>query len=116
MQLKEQKRREQAIQKAVLHYLATMGVAACRQNTGAVSPGSRFVRFRVPGISDIIGILPAGKFLTIKVKAEKGQLTQRQNIFIGEVMKNNGVASAARSVDDVISGVEKYLSMRRILH
>lgn len=116
MQLKEQKRREQDIQKAVLHYLAAMWVAAWRQNTGAVFTGSRFVRFRVPGISDIIGILPDGKFLAVKVKAEKGQFTQRQNILIGEVMKNTGVVITAQSVNDVINGVEKYLSMRRISH
>ncbi|MCX5811302.1 MAG: VRR-NUC domain-containing protein [Proteobacteria bacterium] len=116
MQLKEQKRREQDLQKAILHYLAAMGFAAWRQNNCAASTGSRLVRFGVPGTSDIIGILPAGKFLAVKVKAEKGQLTQRQNIFIGEVMKNNGVAIAVQSVDDVVSGVEKYLSMRRISH
>lgn len=107
MQLKEQKRRAQDIQKAVLHYHAAMWVAAWRQNAGVASTGSRLVRFRISEISDIIGILPAGKFLAVKVKAEKGQLTQRQNIFIGEVMKNNGVAITAQSVDDVVSGVEK---------
>lgn len=54
---------EQSIVNACLQLLAHRGVFAWRVNQGAVKTEGRFVRFnRVVGISDIVGVLPAGTF------------------------------------------------------
>ena len=54
---------EQGIVNACLKLLALRGAFAWRVNQGAVKTDGRFIRFsRVEGCSDVIGVLPAGKF------------------------------------------------------
>ena len=97
---------EKDLQKEILSYLCSSGIFAWRQNTGAVLYKKRFVRFGLPGISDIIGIMPDGRFLAIEVKSEKGKLTVYQEGFLEAVRKNGGIAIIARSLFDVISLVK----------
>ena len=56
------------------------------------------------GVSDIIGIHKR-KFFAIEVKTEKGKLNLHQEVFLGLVNKNGGIAIVARSVDDVFEGL-----------
>lgn len=56
----------------------------------------------VNGVSDIIGLLPGGRFLAIEVKTDRGKATPRQDKFIRDVNEEGGLAFIARSVDDVI--------------
>jgi len=107
-------RKETDIQAAILSCLRAMGIFAWRQNTGAVSEGKRFVRFAFPGISDILGVLPGGKFLAIEVKSDRGKLTPRQKAFLQHVADNQGVAIVARCVDDVIKEVNNYRDTARV--
>jgi len=94
---------EGAVLRAVLDYLAIRHITAWRINTGAAQTESgRFIRFGVPGMSDIIGILPGGRFLAIEVKSAKGAATEAQLIFLAEIAKAGGLAFVARSVEDVI--------------
>ena len=54
---------EQSIVNACLQLLALRGAFAWRVNQGAMKVGRRFVRFNhAEGISDIVGVLPAGTF------------------------------------------------------
>lgn len=92
--------------RAILKYLHVRGILAWRQNTGAVSfqdrGRSRFVRFGLPGISDIIGVLPDGRFLAIEVKLLANKKpTHKQQDFIDSINGSNGVAFVATSIDDV---------------
>lgn len=65
--------REDVVLHQCLEYLKMKGIYCWRQNSGAVRIGKRFVRFTsINGVSDIIGILPDGRFLAIECKREQG--------------------------------------------
>lgn len=61
--------RENAVCKACLEILHIRGVPAYRMNSGAYKAGERFIRFGAPGLPDIIGVLPDGRFLGVECKA-----------------------------------------------
>lgn len=101
---------ESAILRACLEYLDAVRVFAWRNSTGAVKygqgPAARFVRFGKIGASDIIGALPDGRFLAVECKTARGRLSPEQIAFLGQVKRAGGVAIVARSVDDLIIGLE----------
>ena len=96
---------EAQTQRQILDWLKLNGIFAWRNNTGAMAgshKGKRwFVRFGCPGMSDILGIYKAGKFLAIEVKRSDGRLTQDQQCFLESVKANGGIAIVARSLKDV---------------
>jgi hypothetical protein len=53
------------------------------------------------GVSDILGVLPGGRFLAIEVKAPNGKLTDHQKQFLEEVLSNGGFGLIARSPEEV---------------
>ena len=101
MKLKE---KESEIQRAILEYLAYNKIMAWRNNVGTMAGEYKgrkwFVRFGLPGISDIIGIYK-GRFLAIEVKSAKGIVSLVQQAFIDSINKNGGLAFVAKSLDDV---------------
>lgn len=93
---------ETDIQRAILEFLQYKGIFCWRNNSGALQDkNGRLVRFGKVGSSDIMGILPDGKFLAIEVKGPKGKLSDHQKEFLDGISKNNGVAIVARSVEEV---------------
>ena len=54
-----------------------------------------------PGVPDIVGILPGGRFLGIEVKTAKGKLSDKQAYFKEMIEKNGGLYILARSIEDV---------------
>ena len=54
------------------------------------------------GASDILGILPGGRFLAIEVKANYNNPTEEQQLFIDDINKKGGLAFVAKSRQDVI--------------
>ena len=104
--------RETELVKAILDYLVLRGVFAWRQNQGGVTREykgrKRFVRFaRVDGISDIIGILPDGRFLALEAKVGNNKVTVSQSGFLGRIQDSGGVARVVRSVQDVIDVLQE---------
>lgn len=123
------KPREQDTVKAIVDYLQMRGCLAWRMNTGAFKAEhagkTRFHRFGVRGMSDIIGIAPwkawrcddkrcikelggehphfttEGRFLAIEVKSATGKPTPEQVAFLSAVVKAGGIAFIARTLDDV---------------
>jgi hypothetical protein len=67
---------------------------------------SQPVRFGKRGQSDIIGYLPDGRFLAVETKASDGKPTPEQEAFLEAVRMAGGVAILARSLDDLIAGLE----------
>ena len=57
--------------------------------------------FRIKGVSDLIGILPDGKFLAIEVKTPTGRVSVEQTAFIQKINSSGGLAFIARSLEDV---------------
>jgi Holliday junction resolvase len=99
--------REKDLQREILSFLRKRGIFAWRQNAGAAVGDGRFVRFSIPGISDIIGILPDGRFLAVEVKLAGRKLSKNQEIFLSAIRANGGVAIVARSLIDVIEGLRE---------
>jgi len=99
---------ESAIVRQCLDYLALCRIPAWRNNTGAMRSEykgkSRFVRFSVPGCSDILGILPPlGRLLAVECKRPGGKVSPAQQAFLGLVERAGGLAVVAYSLDDLAS-------------
>ena len=106
---------EKDVVKVILQYLEAKKIFAWRNNTGAIVAGvgtnKRFFKFGLKGSSDIIGILPDGRFLGIECKAGKNKLSPAQDYFLKRIDQNGGCAIVAYSVDDVIqSALNKWKS------
>ena len=102
---------ESAIQAACLQWLAYHGVKlAWRQNTGGARKTYRtkagvdreyHIRFAVKGCSDILGILPGGRFLAVEVKRADGKASADQADFLRRVNEAGGLGIVVRSVDEL---------------
>ena len=101
---------ESAIVRACLDYLAARQILAWRNNTTGVFDPSR-KRFRefnsLRGVSDILGVLPGGRLLSVECKAERGKLTFEQRWFLERVHQLGAVGIVARSVADLEEGLRK---------
>jgi len=60
---------------------------------------------RIRGISDILGILPDGRFLAVEVKTKKGRVSPEQQVFLDRINALHGVGFVARSIEDVEKGL-----------
>ena len=84
---------EKIIQANIVAWLRSNGISCDVITLNAYNSG---------GISDIVGCLPDGKFLSIEVKRPKvGKLTKLQEKWIEEKLKSNAVSIVAHSVDEV---------------
>ena len=97
---------ETQLVRSILDGLKFRRIFAWRANSGAVTAEykgkKRFIRFAgIEGLSDIIGILPDGRFLAIECKVGKNKATELQLQFLSAVNQSGGVAFIARSWDDV---------------
>ena len=92
---------ENAVQRACLEYLRLRGVFCWRSNNNATFDRTRGV-FRafsgMPGVPDIIGILPGGRFLGIECKAKKGKQSDSQMEFEAQCKRLGGVYLLVRDV------------------
>jgi len=96
---------ENDLKKAILSYLQFHEIPAWRINSGAIKIQNRYIRFSVPGIADIIGVLPDGRFLAVETKSAGNRLTPAQKDFLDTITRNNGVAIVAYSINDIF-GIE----------
>jgi len=93
---------ESRIKIDVLRYLERRGFFAWNNPTGCVRIApDRFIRFGKVGSSDIIGVLPDGRFLAVETKTQKGRLTPEQAAFLEKVRGLGGVAILARSFQEL---------------
>lgn len=106
--------RENLLKNQIMQYLRLKRIFAWRQNTGAFimqdKGRKRFIRCGIAGLSDIIGILPGGKFLAIELKVPGGRLTKAQKNFLEMIRKNNGIAIVAFCLDDVMEVIEREIN------
>ncbi|GAB6391364.1 MAG: VRR-NUC domain-containing protein [Treponematales bacterium] len=78
-----------------------------RNSTGVLRAGhNRWVSFGLKGSSDIIGVLPGGRFLACEVKAPRGgRLSDEQHQFLAAVRGLGGLALCVHScaeLDEVL--------------
>ncbi|MDR0731206.1 MAG: VRR-NUC domain-containing protein, partial [Treponema sp.] len=53
------------------------------------------------GSSDILGLLPGGRFLAVECKAPDGRLSPEQRQFLADIKAQGGLAIVARSCRDI---------------
>jgi hypothetical protein len=102
---------ESAVLRACLSYLSIKGIEHWRTNTGmAMLPGRggklQPVRFGKKGVPDICGYLPDGRAMFVEAKASDGKLSPEQSLFLDRARKAGCVCIVARSLDDLIAGLE----------
>ncbi len=102
---------ETDIQLLILDWLNRNRIFCWRNNTmGVYDPKTGTYRkgskFSLTGVSDILGILPNGRFLAIEVKSKTGKVSNEQHAFINKINKTNGLAFVARSLDEVIENLK----------
>ncbi len=99
--------READVLRDCLLWLKWHGVYCWRQNQGAISGEHngkrRFLRFTsLPGISDILGILPpSGRLLAVECKRPGNKPTPEQAAFLDIVRQSGGVAICVHSVEEL---------------
>lgn len=97
---------EKDIETAILNRLFELGIFAWKNHTtgtyDAKSGGfRRNSTYAIKGVSDILGVLPNGRFMAIEVKSMTGRVSLSQKKFLGRVEKLGGIGFVARSVKDV---------------
>lgn len=95
--------KEADYQTAIQDYLQYKGIFAWKNHSTGIynKKGGGWIPLGLTGVSDILGILPDGRFLAIEVKKPGGKLTQNQIDFLDIINKNGGVAFMAITIDDV---------------
>jgi hypothetical protein len=109
--------REQDLVRPALELLALRGAFAWRNNSGAVAAASngkrRYIRFGgTPGASDILGILPGGRFIAVELKSKDGRLTAAQRLFLLRVEDLGGLALVVRDLRDLAAALDEEGSCR----
>jgi hypothetical protein len=99
---------EGRVKSAILRYLKRRGFFVWNNPTGAIQirPG-KFLRFGKVGSSDIIGVLPDGRFLAVEVKAPNGRLTPEQSAFLEDVRSLGGAAIVTRSFRELDAALRR---------
>lgn len=111
---------EGKIQLAIIKHLKSKGVFCWRQNNQGLYDrnlnngfgGYRSSVYGMPGVADILGIMPdkTGRFLAVEVKTPKGRQSAEQVLFQKRVELAGGVYILARSVEDVDKGLLNSIS------
>lgn len=79
-----------------------------RRNVGAVKTEQRFIRFGLPGMADIGGIL-GGRAVEVEVKAAFGRQTEDQKNWQRAVERAGGIYILGRSLEGVIDQINARL-------
>ena len=105
------KPREQDLVNLCLQWLRLNRCMVWRQNQGGMTisgPGkSRFMRFcHQDGISDIVGLLPTGRFLAVECKQPGKKPTDHQAEFLREVNATGGLAVCVTNLRELATQLE----------
>lgn len=98
------KAKEREIQRCIIEWLSYRKVFFLRINTGAIKRDNRFFRFGLPGVSDIMAIVPQFSWFApvwIEVKTEKGRQSPLQVEFEKRVSGLGHIYILARKLEDV---------------
>lgn len=100
------KRSENAVVNGILEYLQWKKIFAWHnKNISTYDPRTkrfrRFGKYEMRGVSDILGILPDGRFLAIECKTGYNKASDVQKEFIKNINDNGGVAFVAYGIEDV---------------
>lgn len=101
---KQDKMSEADIQYACLQYLRLNHIFCWKAHTvGIKKESGSYIPSGMRGVSDILGILPDGRFLAVECKKPKNKLSEFQREFLENIKNNGGVALVVYSLDDLIN-------------
>lgn len=106
---------EKHLQTLLLNYLRSKSIFCWTNQTTGIFDKTKGIyrknksRHFVKGVSDILGVLPDGKFLAIEVKSKTGRASVEQLRFINTINSQNGIAFIARSIDDINKHLASYI-------
>jgi len=93
--------------RATLIFLRSQGCFVDRMNSGAVRlPGrggrERFLRFGGrPGIPDIVGVGPDGRYIGVEVKRGRAPISPAQAAFHAEIRQRGGFVAVVHSPQEL---------------
>ncbi len=101
---------ETQLVRQILDYLALRKIFAFRVNTMGVPTwrNGKIDGFRpapTTGVSDILGVMPNGRFLAIEAKVGSNKPSPNQEQFLANVRKSKGIALVVYDLDGVIAGL-----------
>ena len=93
---------------ACLIFLRSQGCFVDRLNTGAMRVQSRghrdrFVRFGRPGMPDIVGVGPDGRYIGVEVKRGITRVAPAQMAFHAEIRDRGGFVCIAHSIQELVT-------------
>lgn len=107
--------KESVVLKQCLEYLKWRQIFCYRNNTGCYKRNGVYIHYGYNGSSDIIGILPDGRFLAVECKREKGgRLSEKQVEFLDTIKKNGGVAVCVNSVDELAKIIKTEIEKKQL--
>lgn len=110
---------ENQLVKDALDFLTRNGIMAWRNNNiGGFKTKFGFIRgpwtyceetgnVLLKGISDILGVLPDGRFLAAEAKVNKRKPAPEQEVFIKSVLRLGGIAFTFWSIEDMMKELKK---------
>ena len=98
---------ESILMHKIMSALSAEGCFVLRTNSGVYydSNGSR-IRVGFPGLSDLVGFRPDGKFFALEIKTATGRPSEEQLKFIDFCHRKGIPAGIARSVEDALQILE----------
>jgi hypothetical protein len=99
---------ENRVKAEVMKYLKLRHIYCWSNPSGAVRirPG-KFMSFGLKGSSDILGVLPGGRFLAVEVKAQGGRLSPEQRQFLETIRGLGGLPLVVRSWKELDAELRK---------
>lgn len=94
---------EGAVKKECMAVMEALSLVCWRMNTGAMKTEDRYVRFGTPGMADIIGLLPDGRFLGVECKRRHGgKQSDDQEDFQEDIEGSKGVYILVHSAGELV--------------
>ena len=88
-------------------------VFAWRNNTGGFKKNGHFYRFGLVGSSDILGVLPEGRFLAVECKRPGNRPTPAQDDFLKQVREKGGLALVVYEAQELNEWLQGYSKNNR---
>lgn len=103
---------ERDIQRSIqLAFGALPWLRLWRVNVGVgKTPGGAMIRFGVPGMADLTGIVACGRRLEVEVKGPEGRLSPEQVAWGRCIVAMGGLHCVARSVADLQQFLDEHMA------
>ena len=99
---------EASLVRAIQEYLTLKGCLVWRVNAGMVKVGNHLVRLAPPGVSDVIGIAPDGRFIAVEAKRKPNKPTAFQLKFLHDVKERGGFACVVYEIEELFDAWKGY--------